>query len=135
MEKETPTPAAKPNCAQQVLLYGCEKMGLDPSVADFAAGFGSGMCWGATCGAVSGAVMSIGVKCARDPALTAETRLKVRAFMQAFEDEFGALTCEELLGSNISEPAAHEKAMQDGTIPSHCPRYIDFSKKYLEENL
>ena len=135
MEQTQTKPGQGPNCAQQVLLSACPKLGLGEEAAQLAAGFGSGLCWGEACGAVTGAVMAIGYQCASDPALADQSRVRVREFIGAFEKEFGAVTCKALLSADISDPIAHDKAMEDGTIAAHCPHFIAFSKSYLEEHL
>ena len=46
MEHTQTKPGKGPNCAQQVLLSACPKLGLGEDAAQLAAGFGSGLCWG-----------------------------------------------------------------------------------------
>ena len=78
------------NCAQSVLIPFAKQAGLTEQQANaLAANFGSGMRHGATCGAVTGALMALGALGYGEEAS--------KAFLSAFQQKEGALTCADLL--------------------------------------
>jgi C_GCAxxG_C_C family probable redox protein len=78
------------NCAQAVLIPFAQEAGLTEEQANaLAENFGAGMRHGSTCGAVTGALMALGALGYGED--------KTRAFLQAFREQQGDLTCARLL--------------------------------------
>lgn len=125
------------NCAQTIFSLFAPELGLDKSTAlRIAAGFGSGMNLGETCGAVTGAYMVIGLKSGHttsDPADKERTKELIRKFNEAFLSKHSTLKCKELLGFDISDPAAREKAKEAGVFDTRCPLFLKTAAGYLEE--
>ena len=104
------------NCCQSVLMSACEQFGLTKEQAyQLAAFFGAGMRCGEVCGAVTGAIMALGLKYGDENNRQCG---KSKEFLKAFEQEFGAMICRELLAKN-------QKKM--------CPAFIEYCANYLEE--
>lgn len=104
------------NCCQAVLMSTCEQFGLTQEQAyHLAAFFGAGMRRGEVCGAVTGALMALGLKYGDENNRKCE---RSKEFLKAFETQFGALLCRELLAKN-------QKKM--------CPTFIEYCANYLEE--
>ncbi len=125
------------NCAQTVFSLFAGEIGIDESTAlKIASTFGSGMACGATCGAVTGALMVIGMKhghSASDPDANANTKMLVTRFNEGFKNQYGALTCKELLGYDTSTPEGANAALAAGVFDTHCPMYIKSACDLLEE--
>ena len=90
------------NCAQAVAGAHCERYGVDQAtVLRLASGLGGGLRCGEVCGAASGAVLVIGLRYGFSIPVDKEAKekcaAKTVAFMEAFKERFGALTCRELL--------------------------------------
>jgi C_GCAxxG_C_C family probable redox protein len=127
------------NCAQSVLLPFAVEMGLEREMALRVAGaFGGGMGrMGHTCGAVSGAFMVIGLKYGKvheddDEAQTKEKAYAlVREFAARFAARHGAITCNELLGCDISTPEGHHRAAEMGLF-ARCPKFVQDAVEILE---
>ncbi|MBN1889633.1 MAG: C_GCAxxG_C_C family protein [Thermoflexales bacterium] len=127
------------NCAQAVIsAYGPE-LGLEREMALRVAGaFGGGMGrMGHTCGAVSGAFMVIGLKYGKaheddDEAQTKEKAYAlVREFTARFAARHGTITCNELLGCDISTPEGHRRASEMGLF-TRCPQFVQDAVEILE---
>ncbi len=107
------------NCCQSVLGACCEKYGLSPEQAfRLGAFFNAGMRIGATCGAVTGALMALGMEHGDEKNRSCPAS---RAFLKAFEEQFGALDCAQLVG-----PQGTKKK-------ELCPVLIRFAAQYLED--
>ncbi len=128
------------NCAQSVLSAFAPELGLEREMALKVAGaFGGGMGrMGHTCGAVTGAFMAIGLKYGKvheDDDL-AQTRDKayalVREFAARFAARHGAITCNELIGCDISIPEIHHQAAEKGLFKTRCPQFIQDAVEILE---
>ena len=106
------------NCCQAVIMSCCEKYDLSEEMAyHLGAFFGGGMRTGEVCGAVSGALMALGLKYGDENNRQCD---KSKEFLSAFEAEFGAVLCRDIL-------AKHEKRL--------CPTLINYAAKYLEDEL
>lgn len=109
------------NCAQAVLGCCCGDVGLDPDTAShMAAFFGGGMRQGETCGVASGALMALGMRYGDENNRRCDKSVK---FLRAFQSEFGALRCRELVGAEGQK----KKDL--------CPVLIAWAADYLEEEL
>ena len=125
--------AAGGNCAQSTLAPWAEALGYDEEeLRHLGAAFAGGMFRGDTCGAVTGALMTIGLACGDDPALTAE---KAAAFQAAFTERFGSTICRELLGFDFSRPGELEKARESGKMLTDCAGFVRGSSEILQELL
>jgi C_GCAxxG_C_C family probable redox protein len=124
------------NCAQTVFSLFAEEVGLNETTAlKIASTFGGGMACGATCGAVTGALMVIGMKhghTTSDPDAKANTKALGRRFNDRFKEQYGALTCKELLGFDTSTPEGADAAHAAGVLETRCPKYIKSACDMLE---
>lgn len=90
------------NCAQVVADLCCDISGVDEKTALAAmGGFGGGMRCGEICGAVSGGVYTLSLYCPYTDGTDTQSKMKIteltKNFTAAFKDEFGALTCRNLI--------------------------------------
>ena len=129
------------SCAQAVFSAYGPQYGLDRELALKVAGaFGGGMGhMGHVCGAVTGAFMVIGLKYGKTRPEDNETRDKayslVQEFTRRFESRNGSIVCRELLGHDISTPAALEMAREKGLFENLCPRLVQDAAEIIEEIL
>ncbi len=126
------------NCAQAVLLAFAVSYGMDETVALRAAGgLGGGCRSGEICGAASGAVIVIGLKYGQtnpgDKESKALCGANVRAFVDAFRQANGALTCRDLLGCETSTPEGMAMAVQQNLFDKTCVPLIVSAVGLLEE--
>lgn len=106
------------NCCQAVIMSYAGEMGLTEDQAyRLGAFFGSGMRRGEVCGAASGALMALGLQYGDENNRQCD---KSRAFLDAFQKEFGSILCREILKE-------HQKRL--------CPTLIQFAANYLEDEL
>ncbi len=99
--------SAPMNCAQTVVLFVSQCLGIDLqaiTVARYMGGGSVGM--GETCGAVEGAVTSLGLRdyFAPDehPAMAPDDKQALQQLIRDFREEFGSATCRGLTGCDIS---------------------------------
>jgi C_GCAxxG_C_C family probable redox protein len=118
------------SCSQSVLSAYGPQLGLDAELALRVSGaFGGGMArMGRTCGAVTGALMAIGLqrgstKADDDEAKDACYDL-AREFVDRFEARHGSITCQELLGYDISTPEGRALAKEQGLFATLCPKLV-----------
>jgi C_GCAxxG_C_C family probable redox protein len=129
------------SCSQAVFSAYAEQLGLDCGIAlKISGGFGGGMGRLAlTCGAVTGAFMAIGLKYGTIDAEDKETKEKAYALVREFADRFrsrhGSITCQELLGCDISKPEGEKVAREQGLFKTMCPRLVRDAAEILEEIL
>ena len=129
------------SCAQAVFSAYGPQYGLDRELALKVAGaFGGGMGhMGHVCGAVTGAFMVIGLRYGKTRAEDNESRDKtyrlVQEFAERFEAHNGSIMCRELLGCDISTPAALEMAREKGLFETLCPRLVQDAAEIIEEIL
>jgi C_GCAxxG_C_C family probable redox protein len=112
------------NCAQSVLTAFSDWTGIDPMRSQaIAAAFGGGICRsGQTCGAVSGALMVIGIM--RPDLSKSEIYELGNKFLAKFVAENGSTQCRALIGIDLQDPAALQKAHEDGIFQTRCHKYI-----------
>jgi C_GCAxxG_C_C family probable redox protein len=127
------------NCAQAVMLSGLLTMDEDPGLTSVAGYLGGGMVrMGQVCGALSGAAVTLGLR----DRLTAQEQQKnstatfgaLQRLLRGFESEFGAVTCRELLGCDISSPEGFREAKRCHAL-SRCPEYVAWVCDRLNEFL
>ena len=129
------------SCSQAVFSAYAEQLGLDRETAlKISGGFGGGMGRLAlTCGAVTGAFMAIGLKYGAVEAGDQEAKDNTYALVREFADRFrschGSITCQELLGCDISKPEGLEMAREQGLFKTTCPRLVRDAAEILEEIL
>lgn len=130
----------KYNCAQSVLAPFTERFELDIDTAfKITTPFGGGMSHaGQVCGAVSGALMVIGLAAG----VTAYDEDKVNAcyeMVQEFQSRFQTLhvnvTCQGLLGLDISKLADLEKARELDLFHTLCPKFVGDATRIVGEML
>ena len=117
-------------CAQAVLAVFAKDCGISEALAmklgvGYAGGIGMG---GHTCGAVTGAVAVLGLvfgnETPEDIEAKAKALEKVKSLREAFEKEFGTLTCKELLNCDLSTPKGIEKAKENALFETTCPLFV-----------
>lgn len=128
----------KMNCCQSVLTAFAEELDLDPLLASkLALGFGAGMALGKTCGAVTGAYMVIGLKQDLKPENAQQVKDKAYALVKEFNPKFieinGSITCQELLGLDISTPQGTAIAKEKGLFTTLCPKFVHDAVEILEK--
>jgi C_GCAxxG_C_C family probable redox protein len=129
------------SCSQAVFSAYAEHLGLDRETAlKISGGFGGGMGRMAqTCGAVTGAFMAIGLKYGAVETDDQEAKDKTYALIREFADRFksrhGSITCQELLGCDISKPENMEMAREQGLFKATCPGLVRDAAEILEEIL
>ena len=128
-------------CSQAICRVYGEEFGLTPEMAvRIATGFGAGISRSdQVCGAVSGSVMVLGLAFgSSDPADRAtkeRTYAVVREFIAAFKKVHGSISCTELLGHDLGNPAEAQAAREDGVVPRVCPGLVRTAAELLEECL
>ncbi len=129
--------SSKYNCSQSVMKAILENKGMDfDEIFNLAAGFGGGVgLQGHICGAVSGAVAALGVvngakfDDTRDH--KKETYVSAAKFMKIFSEKNGSIICDDLTGIVMSDEAAHDRAIEDGTFEKICPGYVKDAVKIV----
>lgn len=123
------------NCSQTVFLEFSDRYGLGYKEAKaLAEAFGGGMARGAVCGAVTGAYLVLGLEYGRgEEDSRSLTKSKVREFNTKFIESMGSLTCEDLLGGNISTEEGLRQVRKNNTMGKICPKAIERAMKILEE--
>ncbi|MGY5856455.1 MAG: C-GCAxxG-C-C family protein [Candidatus Thorarchaeota archaeon] len=122
--------SSKYNCSQSVMRAVLENKGMHfDEIFNLAAGFGGGVgLQGHICGAVSGAVAALGVI---NGAKFDDTREHKQAtyesaakLMKMFSEKNGSIICDDLTGIVMSDKAAHDRAIEDGTFNKICPGFV-----------
>lgn len=123
------------NCSQAVMLSGLLMMGEDPSSIGIAGYLGGGMVRsGNVCGALSGGIVTLGLLDQPAPdgrekdsgVNRAAVTDALQQFMRDFELEFGAVTCRELTGYDISTPEKYREARAAKAL-DRCPEYVSWA--------
>lgn len=126
------------NCAQAVFAAFAPQWGLTEEQAlKLASPFGGGVARrGQVCGAVSGGLMALGLaRGAHDP-LGKEAAYQLgQDFLRRFEALHGSLLCRELLKVDISTPAGHQQARDQGLFTRLCPLFVGDAARIVEEML
>jgi C_GCAxxG_C_C family probable redox protein len=123
------------NCAQAVLTGGLLATGQDPALVSAANYFGGGMArMGQACGALTGAALALGLRdLGGNGSLPKNSGFDpMQRLMRDFEEKFGAITCKDLLGCDIStaEGFRHAKKTQSLT---RCPVFVEWAIDRLSE--
>ncbi|MCX6345769.1 MAG: C-GCAxxG-C-C family protein [Armatimonadetes bacterium] len=131
--------AQKFNCAEAVLGGLVQEFNLDCNCSPrIATAFGGGMAGqGEICGAITGAMMALGLKYGRergdDNDSKALTYGKVRELCAAFDKQFGACGCFDLIGIDLTTPEGLEQAKEAGLHENICPKYVKFCAEKAAE--
>ncbi|MEG2174519.1 MAG: C-GCAxxG-C-C family protein [Oscillospiraceae bacterium] len=116
------------NCAQSVLLGGCEALGLSvpPEVRNAFGPFGGGLCCGESCGALCGALGVLGMLTQCDNLhANPEAKAAADAMIAAFSARFGAMRCADLK-PRYATPERRCSAVVEGTaelLEALCASY------------
>jgi len=113
-------------CAESVLQSIAEAKGIQ---SDLIPKIATGFCSGVSrtchmCGAVSGAIMAISMIFGRNaPDKSVEKNYsRVRTLMAMFEDRFGSINCQELIGCDLgTEEGQH--TYQSNNLRAQCKEY------------
>jgi C_GCAxxG_C_C family probable redox protein len=119
------------NCAQAVMLSGLLVMDQDPESICVAGYLGGGVVrMGQVCGALTGAAVTLGLRDRQSgrglPKSSDLTFDALQRLMREFESEFGAVTCQELLGWDISSQQGFREAKRHQAL-SRCPQYVTWT--------
>ena len=125
-------------CSQAVLACYTDAYGLDTATAmKLACGFGGGVKCGEVCGAASGAVMVVGLKHGQKDPADREARkicsINTTAFINAFKERCGGLTCRELLGCDITTQEGLQHARDAKLFSTICVDFVATTIAILEE--
>ena len=129
------------SCAQSVLTAYGPQLGLDRERCLKVAGaFGAGMGrMGQTCGAVTGALMVIGLVTGKTRSEDNQAKERAYGLVQEFAHEFelrnGSITCNELLGCDMSTPEGRAVANEKGLFGTLCPKLVRDAVEILEQIL
>ena len=115
------------NCAQAVMRCGLLAMDQDPELTSVGGYLGGGMVrMGQVCGVLSGAAVTLGLRdqlAGRDePRNSGSTLDALQEIMRKFESQFGAATCRELLGCDISSAEGFREAKRRQAMSIHRVR-------------
>jgi C_GCAxxG_C_C family probable redox protein len=126
------------NCAQAVMRFGLLMMDQDPALIRIGSYLGGGMArMGQVCGALSGAAVTLGVREQLDipgRPKSSETFEALQKLVRNFESQFGAVTCRDLLGCDISTPEGFRQAKR-ARATSRCPEFVAWCCDRLAEML
>lgn len=129
------------NCAQSVLApYALETGIALETILKLATALGAGIGRsGEVCGAVSGAALAIGLYIGQadpqDVAAKECTYAAAQELMQAFRSQYGSARCGDLVGCDLSDPAALKVARESGVFTRRCPQFVRFTAGWTAEYL
>jgi len=107
-----------------------EHLGIEAElVPRVASGFGGGVGrTGLVCGAISGAVIAAGVRYGTGAADHDKERAYEisEALVRSFSARFGATSCRELIGLDLSDPLDSRKARDSGVFVERCTQFVEF---------
>lgn len=119
------------DCAQVVLGYWAEKLGLEKEMAHkISSGFGAGMYQGETCGAIIGAYMAIGLKYGHcDSGKSGDDQrvqsiIKNVQFRQNFLEKYDSTMCRDLLGADMSTMEGAKYIREKQLMNTFCPQLV-----------
>ena len=114
-------------CAESVLKAVADEMNIKSNLIPAIA---SGFCGGISrtrgmCGAVSGAIMAINLKMGRQSPDQSqeENYLAVQKLVAAFQEEFGSLSCYDLIECDLATPEGQE-AFEKNNLHKHCTTFV-----------
>jgi C_GCAxxG_C_C family probable redox protein len=129
------------NCAQSVVkAFLTDLEAGEDAVTRMAAPFGGGLgrC-GYVCGALSGATFVIGARFGNiDPADSAareRANAAVGQLLERFRREHGSVMCRDLIGVDMGNAEALQRARQEGVFSTKCPVFVESAGRILEEIL
>ncbi len=127
------------NCAQALLVAFGESCGLDRDTAlKLALGLEGGLgMTGEICGAANGACLLLGLDTGahEDPSGKQGRKLarkRVRELLREFGRECGAVTCRELVGSDVATRAGMAEAIGKRAFARRCPEYVEAVARILD---
>jgi C_GCAxxG_C_C family probable redox protein len=136
----TPAAEGEPhfNCAESVLLATAEALNIrSGAVPRAASAFGGGMArQGNACGAITGSLIAIGLARGRE----SKTEPREPSYepgadlQQRFLARFGAGTCRELTGCDITTPEGYAAYAAAGGN-QRCGDYVEFAARTVAELL
>ena len=116
-------------CAESVLLAVTGYKGVENElIPRIATGFCSGMARTCgNCGAVSGGILAINVFFGRDkPKTPYDVNYKlVSTFLRSFEEQFGSINCQGLLGCDLGTEEGQKYFWDNGLKTKNCDRYVE----------
>jgi C_GCAxxG_C_C family probable redox protein len=127
------------NCAQAILTAYGDAIGLDPDAARLCGrplGGGVGAS-GQICGFLTGAahVLAHAFTDADEDTARGNTHPKVVAFLKAFREKHGTLTCNGLLGVERGTEEGERRIKEEGLVREKCPGFGRDAAAILEELL
>jgi len=94
----------------------------------------------APCGAVSASVVCLGLRhCCplAEKQRAKQERLDAREdaseLVKSFTEEFGAITCRDLVGLDFSQPEVYRRFLESGVWKDKCEKYVQFVIEKLYE--
>jgi C_GCAxxG_C_C family probable redox protein len=124
------------NCTQAILTVYGDSHGIDPDTArvlgrPFSGGVGAS---GQICGFVTGAVQVLAHAFNHPDEHRARkgTHPKVIAFLKAFRDKHGAVTCNELLGVERCTEEGEKRLKEEDLVKKKCPAFGRDAAEILE---
>ncbi len=115
-------------CAESVLLAVAENCGIKSGIIPAIA---TGLCGGVgrsgrMCGAVSGGVLGLNLVFGRsNPKESPDQNHRVvGAFLKDFEQKFGAIDCEPLIGCRLDTPEGHRMFVENKLREQKCEGYV-----------
>lgn len=130
------------NCAQAMVWFALGVLEGDEELVTAGRYFGGGVSgMGGTCGVITGTALSLGLRdmiLGSDADAVAATQAHLKDLMRGFEAEFGACTCRQLTGHDMSTPEGMA-AFKMSEAHDRCPIYVawmcDRLYPLLEERL
>ena len=124
--------------AESVLQAVAEQHGISPPlIPRIATGFCSGLArTGGPCGAVTGAVMALGLATGRDTPEedVTPTYEAVQRLLNRFQEQFGAISCPDLIGVDIGTPEGRAAFEQQG-LHDRCRGFVEGAAAIVTEIL
>jgi C_GCAxxG_C_C family probable redox protein len=129
------------SCAPAILAAYAPRLGVtEEQAARTACCFGGGMIGtGKTCGAVTGAMMALGL--AHGSGATVDLPRKHAAYAKTaelwkrFTERHGSITCNDILGLDLSTPEGREKAAASGVFKTTCAPVVEDAARIVGELL
>jgi C_GCAxxG_C_C family probable redox protein len=127
------------NCAQAVMLDGLLVLDLDPGLIAVGSFLGGGMArMGQVCGALSGAAVALGLRkqfsSSEQATESNDTFGRLQGLFSDFQARFGATTCRELTGCDISSAEGFRAAKRRKAL-ARCPEFVSWTCDRLNEML
>jgi C_GCAxxG_C_C family probable redox protein len=130
------------NCAVSVLSAFAEEYGMSLQHARQVAGaFGGGMARTGCgpCGAASGGLMALGLMHGKteptDDAARDRCYAEGKSYLEAFESHCQGLSCRDLLGFDVSDPAQYQLATSSGAFARRCPVFMAAAVELAEARM